>query len=294
MIRSMTAFARQPRPASGGVLCWELRSINHRFAEISVHLPEDLRGLETAVRERVALSLKRGKIECSLRFQKAIAQHTTENSNIELRINEDLVKQLLQAARQINSLADHAAPLNALDVLRWPGVVQAAEIKEELLTSEALALLDDTINELLAARAREGTKIMAVIAQRCQAMQDVVAQVRRQLPSILTSLRAKLTGRFTELSIELDPARLEQEMLILIQKIDVDEELERLSMHIDEVSRLLQDDEPVGRRLDFLMQELNREANTLGSKSVDTETSRAAIDLKVIIEQMREQIQNIE
>lgn len=294
MIRSMTAFARQPRQVSGGVLCWELRSINHRFAEISVHLPEDLRSLETAVRERVAMSLKRGKIECSLRFQKMTAPGITGNTSIELRINQELVDQLLRAARQINSLADHAAPLNALDVLRWPGVVQAAEIKEGLLASEALTLFDDTIEELLAARAREGAKIMSVIQQRCSVMQDVVTQVRRQLPVIQANLRAKLTGRFTELSIELDPARLEQEMLILIQKIDVDEELERLSMHIDEVSRLLQDDEPVGRRLDFLMQELNREANTLGSKSVDTETSRAAIDLKVIIEQMREQVQNIE
>jgi uncharacterized protein (TIGR00255 family) len=294
MIRSMTAFARQLRAVPGGVLCWELRAINHRFAEISVHLPEDLRSLEAAVRERVALSLKRGKIECSLRFQKALAQGTTGNTSAELRINQELVNQLLQAARQINSLADHAAPLNALDVLRWPGVVQAAEIKEELLASEALALLDDTIKELVEVRTREGAKIMAVIAQRCHTLQDVIMQVRQQLPTILAHLRAKLTGRFVELSIDLDPTRLEQEMLILIQKIDVDEELERLSMHVDEVSRLLQDDEPVGRRLDFLMQELNREANTLGSKSVDTETSRAAIDLKVIIEQMREQIQNIE
>lgn len=294
MIRSMTAFARQLRPVSGGVLCWELRSINHRFAEISVHLPEDLRNLETAVRERVALSLKRGKIECSLRLQKAVAQYAPGNSSVELRINDELVNQLLRASQQISALVKNAAPLNTLDILRWPGVVQAAEIKEDLLASEALALLDDAIKELVEARTREGAKIMAVITQRCEAMQDVIVQVRQQLPSTLARLRAKLTSRFTELSIELDPARLEQEMLILIQKVDVDEELERLAMHVDEVTRLLWEDEPVGRRLDFLMQELNREANTLGAKSVDTETSRAAIDLKVIIEQMREQIQNIE
>ncbi|MEO7558437.1 MAG: YicC/YloC family endoribonuclease [Gammaproteobacteria bacterium] len=294
MIRSMTAYARRLRPAPGGVLCWELRSINHRFAEISVHLPDDLRGLESAVRERIALSLKRGKIECSLRLQKAMAPSGADSTSPELRVNEALVKQLLQAARRINGWSENPAPLNALDLLRWPGVLQTPELPEELIAGEALALLDEAIGELVGARAREGAKIAAVIEQRCLAMQDIVAQMGRQLPAILARLRARLSGRFTELSIELDPARLEQEMLILIQKIDVDEELERLSMHVHEVRRLLHEDEPVGRRLDFLMQELNREANTLGSKSVDTETSRAAIDLKVIVEQMREQIQNVE
>ncbi len=294
MIRSMTAFARQPCQMPGGVLYWELRSINHRFTEIFVHLPEELRSLEPAIRERIALSLKRGKIECSLRLQKTAAREAMGNLITELRINEELVTQLLQATRQITGLIDNPAPVNALDVLRWPGVIQAAEVKEELLTNAALTSLDDMIRELLEARAREGAKIMAVVEQCCHAMQDVLAQVRRQLPTILAQLRTKLINRFTELSIEFDPLRLEQEMLVLIQKIDVDEELERLSMHVDEVSRLLQEDEPVGRRLDFLMQELNREANTLGAKSVDAETSRAAIELKVIIEQMREQIQNVE
>ncbi|MEO5703323.1 MAG: YicC/YloC family endoribonuclease [Gammaproteobacteria bacterium] len=294
MIRSMTAFARQPRQVSGGILCWELRSINHRFTEISVHLPEDLRSLEPAVRERVALLLKRGKIECSLRLQKITAYSMAGNASAELRINDELINQLLRAAVQVDSLAENPAPLNAMDLLRWPGVVQTPEVKEGLLAGEALALLDDIIGELVEARAREGAKIKAVIEQRCHALQDVIVQVRHRLPTILAHLRAKLTNRFTELSIDLDPARLEQEMLILIQKVDVDEELERLTMHVDEVSRLLYENEPVGRRLDFLMQELNREANTLGAKSVDIETSRAAIDLKVIVEQMREQIQNIE
>jgi len=294
MIRSMTAYARRLRPVPGGVLCWELRSINHRFAEISVHLPDDLRSLELAVRERLALSLKRGKIECGLRLQKGMVQGNADSASPELRVNEELVRQLLQTSQRINSWAENPAPLNTLDLLRWPGVLQTPEPKEELIAGEALTLLDESIGELVEARAREGAKIMAVIEQRCLAMQAIIAQMGRQLPAILARLRTRLSGRFAELSIELDPARLEQEMLILIQKIDVDEELERLSMHVHEVSRLLQDDEPVGRRLDFLMQELNREANTLGSKSVDAETSRAAIDLKVIIEQMREQIQNVE
>ncbi|MEW6352801.1 MAG: YicC/YloC family endoribonuclease [Pseudomonadota bacterium] len=293
MIRSMTAFARQHRQTQGGGLCWELRSVNHRFLEISLRLPDELHALELAVRERIAASLKRGKVECQLRFEPTSAA-LIDPAGVGLGVNLELVKHLVRAAREVGDLLDDAAPLNALEILRWPGVLKTANRGAEQLATEAMALLEDALGELIEARVREGAKMAAAIEQRCAAMLAIVEQVRLQLPSILAQLRARLTGRFAELNAEIDPTRLEQEMLILIQKMDVDEELERLAMHIQEVGRVLHEREPVGRRLDFLMQELNREANTLGAKSVDQETTRASIELKVLIEQVREQIQNIE
>lgn len=293
MIRSMTAFARQHRKTQDGVLCWELRSVNHRFLEISVHLPSELRSLEAAVRERIGALLKRGKIEAYLRFQ-ALAGTAPADAERALHVNHALVKQLLGAVRQIAPLAEHAAPVNVLDLLRWPGVLETQEPDTEQTSMQALALLDDSLHELIAMRVREGEKIKALVEQRCSAMHAILGQVRHELPKIMASLRARLMNRFAELALELDPLRLEQEMLILIQKTDIDEEIERLEMHAKEICSLVHHHEPVGRRLDFLMQELNREANTLGAKSIGIETTRASLELKVIIEQMREQIQNIE
>jgi len=293
MMRSMTAFARQHRQVQGAVLYWELRSVNHRFLEVSLHLPEALRSLDMAARERIAATLKRGKVEAYLRLQDGAA--TGSSAGGTLQVNDDLVQQLLHAARRVNNLLDIPAPLSALEVLRWPGVLLTQESgTDDSLGPAALALLDDVLEELVGVRVREGAKIAAHIEQRCAALRTLVAQLHAQLPATLAHLRARLVSRMAGLGDGLDPARLEQEMLLLIQKSDVDEELERLDMHVKEISRVLHEQEPLGRRLDFLMQELNREANTLGAKAADTETTRASIEMKVIIEQMREQVQNVE
>lgn len=291
MLHSMTAFARQQRQVEEGILCWEVRSLNHRYLEVTLHLPEDLRALEVAVREKIAAAVKRGKLDCQLRLRTG---PSAAGVAAPLRINEGLVRQLIAAARQIGAELDSPAAVSPLDVLRWPGVVYPAEASSERLSSDALALLDDALKELLAMRAREGTKLRAMLEQRCAAMRDLVQLVRGWLPQLMAQQRARLLERLGELRAELDPARLEQELVNLAQKMDVDEELERLAMHIQEVSRIASEDAGVGRRLDFLMQELNREANTLGAKSTDHDIARAVIELKVLIEQMREQIQNIE
>lgn len=286
----MTAFARQQQHTEWGTLSWELRSVNHRYLEISLRLPEDLRALEGAVREHAGARVARGKLDCNLRLQTDAATAAATG----LHVNRALAEALTRACREIEGLLERPAPLNALDILRWPGVVEAPQVNQEQLAALALALLDLALAELVATREREGVRLETLIVERCQAMQARVAEVRKQLPHIHARLRVKLTERVIELKAGFDPARMEQEMLLLLQKIDVDEELARLEAHLDEVLRVLGAQAPAGRRLDFLMQELNREANTLGSKAADVETARAAIDLKVLIEQVREQIQNIE
>ena len=209
-------------------------------------------------------------------------------------INTVLVKQLAHASREVDGILYNAAPVNSLEVLRWPGVLDTPSVDQEALHKALLALLDQALTEMDENRQREGDKLRDIILQRCDNAEQVVATVRERLPVVLTNLRQRLQDRLAELRQELDQDRLEQEMVLLAQKLDVDEEMDRLATHIEEVRRVLDSNEPVGRRLDFLMQELNREANTLGSKSADTETTRASVDLKVLIEQMREQIQNIE
>jgi uncharacterized protein (TIGR00255 family) len=291
MLHSMTAFARQQRQVEEGILCWEVRSLNHRYLEVTLHLPEDLRALEVAVREKIAAAVKRGKLDCQLRLRTGPG---AAGVAAPLRINKGLVRQLVAAARQVGAELGSPAAVSPLDVLRWPGVVYPAEPSAERLSSDAMALLDDTLKELLAMRAREGVKLRAMIEQRCAAMRELVQLVRGRLPQIMAQQRTRLLERLGELQAELDPVRLEQELVNLAQKMDVDEELERLDMHVQEVNRIASEDAGVGRRLDFLMQELNREANTLGAKSTDHDIARAVIELKVLIEQMREQIQNIE
>ncbi len=288
MIRSMTAFARQEQNTEWGALAWELRSINHRFLEASIRLPEELRGLEPQVRERVALRLHRGKVECHLRFQSA------SQTPAELVLNKEFVSRLVQASREVDRLLYSSAPVNSLDILRWPGALQAVETDLEPVCAAALLLLDETLASLAEARAREGARLQVMLEQRCDALSALVTQVRARLPEIRARFRERLANRLAEIKAELDPARLEQEMALLAQKIDVDEEMERLGSHVEEMRRTLNQSEPVGRRLDFLMQEFNRETNTLGSKSADIETTRASVEMKVLIEQMREQIQNIE
>lgn len=288
MILSMTAFARQECDTENGHLVWELRSVNHRFSEVSLRLPEDCRFLETKIREQIAKRVKRGKIDATLRYQVA------KLDDQPLVMDKGLVEKLAHATREIDQILYNAAPISAFEVLRWPGVLKAPEPVTEQLATDTLALLEAGLTELLDTRAREGEKLKAVIESRCDAIEEQVKIVETRLPEIQQAMRARLEKRLAEIEGELDPARVEQEIVLLAYKSDVDEEIERLKAHVTEVRRVVSQNEPVGRRLDFLMQELNREANTLGSKSVHTDSTRVSVELKVLIEQMREQIQNIE
>ncbi|MGD9602762.1 MAG: YicC/YloC family endoribonuclease [Gammaproteobacteria bacterium] len=288
MVRSMTAFARLESSAPWGRMTWELRSVNHRHVELGLRLPEELRVLEGEVRTRISARLSRGKIDAVLRFDAAAATDT------QLRVNEALVRQVIGAADTVARLLPHAAPLNALEVLRWPGVLETREIDVEALAGAALQSLDQALDQLIETREREGVKLREVVLQRCAAMHELTRTLRGRVPEIIAAIRARHAQRVQEVAGALDPARVEQECALLVQRLDVAEELDRLETHLAEVQRVLQQREPVGRRLDFLMQELNREANTLGSKSAHVDTTGASVELKVLIEQIREQIQNIE
>lgn len=288
MIRSMTAYDRQERVEEWGRLSWELRSVNHRYLDISPRLPEELRQLEPLVRERIAGRLARGKVECSLRFQ--AAPGITAGPEIDWSYTD----QLLAACAALGQRMSAVAPLNPLELLRMPGVVRQAEPDLEPVTAAALELLDETLDGFVANRETEGARLAELIRERAERIGALAAEVRSRRQEVNEQIREKLLGRLRELEVNHDPQRLEQELVIIAQRMDVDEELERLAVHVDEVLRVLGRREPVGRRLDFLMQELNREANTLSSKSQDVETTRAAVDMKVVIEQMREQIQNVE
>jgi uncharacterized protein (TIGR00255 family) len=288
MIRSMTAFARCEAQAPFGVLTWEIRSINHRYLEVGLRAPEELRGLEARVRDVVAKQLNRGKVDCTLRFQ----SHTDIAPDVP--VNEELAQRLIQACTRIQALMPQAAPFSALDVLRWPGVLNVTQADTQQIQERALILLTEALVELSTTRAREGEKLREFLAERCTAMRAIVTQVQTRLPEIAQRIRERLHKRLEELLAEVDQARLEQELAHLAQKMDVAEEIGRLLAHFSEIDHLLNQKDPVGRRLDFLMQELHREANTLGSKSADIDTTRASVDLKVNIEQMREQVQNIE
>ncbi|MBL3600720.1 MAG: YicC family protein [gamma proteobacterium endosymbiont of Lamellibrachia anaximandri] len=288
MISSMTAFAREEYRGELGVMSWEIRSINHRYLEAFVRLPEELRVLETKVREQLAAKLGRGKLDCSLKFKPA----TTAGA--ELHVNQRLVKQLLDAGSEIADLLGTQANLRPLELLRWPGVLEEHERDFTPVTRQAMELLGLTLDSLMESRQREGRRLGEIIRQRRQAMQTQVDQVRKLMPEVLEKVKVRIRTRLLEVMDELDETRLEQEMALLAQRLDVDEEMDRLDTHLAEVERVLSADEPVGRRLDFLMQELNREANTLTSKSNDVKITRIAVEMKVLIEQMREQIQNIE
>lgn len=288
MPASMTAFSRQERQGEWGALTVELRSVNHRYLDISLRLPEELRSLEPKLRERLNARLARGKIDCQVRYQ------APDTATGELVVNRELVSRLAHASREIDGMLYDPAPVSSLDVLRWPGVLTTPEADAERLRGEALASLEDAIGELIAMRRREGERIRDLIELRCSEVDVRVEEVRALMPEIRQRWRDRLLARLEEVRAELDDSRLEQEMAIFAQKLDVSEELDRLQAHLAEVRQVSTQDKPIGRRLDFLMQELNREANTLGSKSADARTSRAAVDLKVLIEQMREQVQNVE
>ena len=289
MIYSMTAFARAQREGNWGQLVCEMRSINHRYLEISLHLPEALRVFDMALRERIRQKIKRGKIECAVRFQQP-----ADESGSMLEINEMYAKELCAASEKISGFLKHAAPINPADILRFSGVLESREANLVLLEKELFLIIDQAIDELVSARAREGEELKTTFLQRMDAMLIEIAKVRSVLPDIMAAQREKLLKRFNDVKLELDPMRLEQEMVMFAQKIDVAEELERTETHIGEVRRVLKQGGPIGRRMDFLLQELNREANTLGSKSTDTVITHTAIEMKVLIEQVREQVQNIE
>ena len=286
MIRSMTAFAAVERATSGGTLTGELRAVNHRFLELGTRLPEELRALEPALRERVSTRVSRGKLDFALRLRAPEGEGA-------LQVNPALVAQLSELALDLHARFP-ALRTEFTDLLQFPGVVQSKAVDQAILQAEALALVDAVVEQFVVAREREGQKLVAAILERVDAIAARAADVRELLPVIRAGQRQKLEARLAELSQPADPGRLEQELVLWLQKLDVDEELDRLDSHVKEIRRVLKQAEPVGRRLDFLLQEFNREANTLGSKSVDTRTTNLAVELKVLIDQIREQVQNIE
>jgi uncharacterized protein (TIGR00255 family) len=288
MINSMTAYARQIYRGEEGELIWEIRSVNHRYLEVFVRLPEDLRGLEPTVRDRVGQRLKRGKLDCALRYQPGTAAPAN------LSINRPLVQSLRSAAEEVGEIMGSSAMPTPTEVMRWPGVLREGELDLDPLQARAADLLERTLEELAATRGREGEALAQVIRQRSDSLLEHTRTVRQRMPQVLAEIRARISARLSEVSEQMDATRLEQEMVLLAQRLDVDEEMERLAVHLEEVRRVVDQGGVVGRRLDFLMQELNRETNTLTSKTSDVEVTRRAVDMKVLIEQMREQIQNIE
>lgn len=288
MTQSMTGFARREADTDAGTLAWEARSVNHRHFEMSLRLPEEFQALEAGIRETVAARIRRGKVDLVLRLR------ARTGDTGPLVLDEALLKQLIDAAHRVARELGQAAPPDPLDLLRWPGVVKSAERDPGPLHQRALSLLGETLDDLAESRAREGDRLAAALRERAGTVTALVAEVRRRLPEVHDRLRAKLMSRIEDLGATPDPQRLEQELAIVAQRLDVAEELDRLDGHVAELDDALGRDEPVGRRLDFLAQEFNREANTLASKSQDAETTRVAVDLKVEIERIREQVQNIE
>ncbi len=286
MIRSMTAYAIAERATDGGTLACEVRAVNHRFLELGLRLPEELRVLEPALRERISARIARGKLDFSLRLRSPEGEGA-------IRVNQELITQLAAVAKELDA---HFPQLRAefVDLLQYPGVLQSKSVDAEALQAHAMALLDTLMDQFVAGREREGEKLAAAISERVDAIAARAAEVRELIPHIRAGQRQKMDARLADLAQPADPGRVEQELVLWLQKLDVDEELDRLDSHVKEIRRVLKQSEPVGRRLDFLLQEFNREANTLGSKSVDVRTTNIAVELKVLIDQIREQVQNIE
>ena len=288
MPRSMTAFNRGERVEDWGKLSWELRSVNHRYLDVSPRIPEELRRIEPTVRERIGKRVSRGKVECTLRFESALAVG-------EVEVNWDYAEKLIEVGKGLQGkLGLAATSMDPLDLLRMPGVLADSTRDLNPVLEAALELLDETLDGFVAARQREGIRLAGIVAERVEKLAAVTETLRQQLPAIRQRQRERLEQRLAELEQPADPGRLEQELVYMAQRMDVDEELDRLVSHVEEIRRTLKREEPVGRRLDFLMQELNREANTLGSKSAALESTNTSVEMKVLIEQMREQIQNLE
>ena len=288
MLRSMTGFARSERATPAGLLAWEIRSVNHRYLEVSLRLPEELRGSEAEYRRAIGAVARRGKVDASL-YIRSVA-----TTGRELTLDEVMLDRLIEQATAVRRRLGAEGRIDALDLLRWPGVVREAEKDTVPIAAAAMDLLAEALTAFTTNRAAEGERIAQMLSSRASQVSTIVDEVRTRLPEVQSRIRAKLQERLATLGAEGNPDRLEQEIAILVQKMDVAEELDRLQSHVEEMSTTLASGEAVGRKLDFLMQEFNREANTLSSKSQDVETTRKAVELKVLIEQMREQIQNVE
>jgi uncharacterized protein (TIGR00255 family) len=287
----MTGFARYTADLPGGALTCELRSVNHRWLDVQLRLPDDLRPAESEFRKRIGVALNRGKVDCALHFRR------TPGKQAAIRLNQSVIDQLHASFTALATTFPNLRAPDPLELLRWPGVVEEPEeepAETESLLDEAMNALGQALGALKAMRASEGERIAEMLEVRCRDVMTIAASVRSRMPEVLEAARAKQNERLRNLDVEGDPARLATELALMAQKLDVDEELDRLTSHVSEICQTLDSREPVGRRLDFLMQELNREANTLSAKSGDADTTRAAIELKVLIEQMREQIQNVE
>jgi uncharacterized protein (TIGR00255 family) len=287
MIRSMTGFARRERQYSWGLLAWELRTVNHRFLEISCRLPEEFRVAEADFRQLIGGAARRGKVDCSLHCRSMVTSDSLE-------VDSELLANLTRRATEIAATTGAAARIDVIDLLRWPGVVRDTTRDVAPMIGAAQALLTEALADLTRFRDSEGARLQEALDQRCLGVADLTERVAERLPEVRARTRLKLLERIAQWVISVDKDRLEQELATLAQRQDLDEEIDRLRGHVTEVRKAFAGHEPAGRRLDFLMQELNREANTLSSKSQDIETTRAAVDMKVLIEQMREQVQNIE
>ena len=287
MIYSMTAFARVEIKKEWGDAVWEIRSVNQRYLENFFRLPEQFRSLENTLREKLRQKLTRGKIECSLRID------TKKQTATSLNLNQELAKQVIQSLQWVKEQAGEGE-INLMDILRYPGVVETPEQDLDSISQDLLQAFDDLLVEFIAMRAREGAKVQELIEQRLVAIAAEEQKVRSYMPEVLQWQRDRLQQRFDEIQLQADPQRLEQEMVLLAQRIDVTEELDRLQLHVKETQAILRKGGSVGRKLDFMMQELNRESNTLASKSINADITASAVELKVLIEQMREQIQNLE
>jgi uncharacterized protein (TIGR00255 family) len=288
MVYSMTGFANETLKLPQGEISWELRSVNHRYLEAQFRLPEPFRGLEQTLREQVTHSVKRGKLDLTLQFRPA------QGALGGLKVNADLASRVVAAAKHLQTELGEGSQIDPLDVLRWPGVVAEQRPDTEQLAEPVHQLLGSALEALQATRGREGERIEVMLSTRLEKIGAAVADVRARLPEVMHSIKERVLERAQSLEVRVDNDRLEQELVMLAQKLDVAEELDRLDAHIAETRAALKTTQPIGRRLDFLMQEFNREANTLASKSADAATSTIAVDLKVLIEQMREQVQNVE
>ena len=284
---SMTAFARVQGSHEIGDFVWELRSVNHRYVEVQFKLPEKFKSIEPVLRERIRQAVARGKVECHLHFKPSEAEQS-------FVINQAKVDALLLAAQSLKDQDNRLEPLSSHQILQWPGVLQVSEMNIELITEALLLSFNQALAQLTEARHSEGQRMAATIIDRLDQIDELVADIKQTLPSILAEHHQRLEEKLASLAIEVDQERVAQEVVMLAQKVDIAEEIDRLTAHTDEVRATLAKTEPCGRRLDFLMQELNREANTLGSKSIATQSTQGAVNLKVLIEQMREQVQNIE
>lgn len=288
MIRSMTAFGSSESTSERFTIRWEMRSVNHRYLDINLRLPDFLRALEPDIRSAISNKFKRGKLECVLTCHRQICDAET------VGVDLSQIKRLLAAAEQVESLMTAPLGYSALEIMKWPGVKVEPDIDTEQLSTEALSVLHMALIALLEAREREGAQLALLIEDRCALLRDQVGDIRARLPHLAANIRRRLKSKLEELHTTVEPVRFEQELVLLLNKMDIDEEVDRLATHIDEFLRVIKQKEPIGRRLDFLLQEMNREANTLGSKSTEIATTQTAVEVKVLIEQMREQVQNIE